>query len=227
MTKSAPPAANTQGDPRAFLRRSCLLKAALLFIILAFAAISGLVWGTFQVMGFFKTFTSPTPLTLPENRPSPERIAEARQRVAEFLSGEAHQPAQLRLTADDLNALIAGAPGWDLFRNRLHFTIENNRLTAVAAFPLKNLPFFDGRYLNGQIELSPSVKKGHFLAGLRSFKSGDRALPSYLLGPLSQAVSGVIERRAGGMGAVFGGATRITIENNALVIEREPKSTTR
>lgn len=222
MTESAPPAAKTQGDTALLFRRSCLIKAGLVLLVLAFAAVSGLVWGTFQVMGFFKTFTSATPLTLPENRPSPERIAEARQRVSEFLSSEPRQPAQLRLTADDLNALIAGAPGWDLFRNRLHFTIENNRLTALATFPLKNLPFFDGRYLNGQIELTPSVKKGHFLAGLQSFKSGERALPSYLLGPLSQAVSGVIERRVGGMGAIFGGATRITIEDNALLIEREP-----
>lgn len=223
MTSPAP-TSPVSALKRGLLKKSCLLKALLILAILAALAVGGLVWGTLQVMAFFKTFTAGAPLALPVTQPAPGQVEEIQSRITGFLSAAPGSPAQLRLTADDLNALIAAAPGWNLFRGRLHFTIEDNRLAAEATFPLRALPFVEGRYLNGRLELSPSVKKHRFSAGIKAFKAGERALPSYLLGPISQAVSGVIERRTGEMGAMLDEAARISIENNTLLIERGPPS---
>ncbi len=213
---------NIQGAAaiRAFFKKDPLFKAFTLLALVALFAICGLVWGTFQVMAFFKPFTSDTPLQLPVSEPSPDELAEIQSRIRDFLSDNTGSIRQLRLSANDLNALIAAAPGWNTFRGRLYFTIINNQLAAEATFPLRGLPFVEERYLNGHLELGPIVMKKRFSVGFKAFKTGDRILPSYLLGPMNQFISVYIERRTGEMGVLLGEAAHVGIDQDALVIER-------
>ena len=134
--------------------RGCLILVVFA-IVLAVACLAGLYWG-FQrhsavVHGVYwlaqKHSIAEAPAPVPEFVASDEQIQAVQERWQDFEQKiHARQPAEIALTADDINSLIATNrdPRWKAF-----VSIEDNRLRLQASVPLGELFDRSGYYFNG------------------------------------------------------------------------------
>lgn len=63
------------------------------------------------------------------------------------------EAVMIELTDSDINALIAGS---DDARGKVFVSINNNVGHVQVSLPLENVPFMDGRYLNGELNVESS-----------------------------------------------------------------------
>jgi hypothetical protein len=134
--------------------RGCLI---LLFfaIALAIACLAGLYWG-FQrhsavVHGIYwlaKTHSiAEAPAPVPEFTASDEQIRAVQERWQDFEQKiRARQPAEIALTGDDVNSLIAASRD---VRRKAFVSIEGNRLRLQTSVPLGEFFGRSGYYFNG------------------------------------------------------------------------------
>jgi hypothetical protein len=134
--------------------RGCLILVGF-GVVLAIACLAGLYWGLQRhsaiVHGIFwlaKTHSiSEAPAPVPEFAASDEQIQATQERWRDFKQkARAGQPAEIELTADDLNSLIAANwdPGWKAF-----VSIEGNQLRLQSSLPLGEFFGRSGYYFNG------------------------------------------------------------------------------
>jgi hypothetical protein len=136
--------------------RGCLILLAF-GVVLAIACLAGVFWG-FQrhsaiVHGIYwlaKTHSiSEAPAPVPEFAASDEKIHATQERWRDFQQKtRAGQPAEIELTADDINTLIAANMDrrWKVFAS-----IEGNRLRLQTSIPLGEFVGRSGYYFNGDI----------------------------------------------------------------------------
>jgi hypothetical protein len=134
--------------------RGCLILV-IFAIVLAIACLAGLYWG-FQrhsavVHGVYwlaKTHSiAEAPAPVPEFAASDEQIQAVRERWQDFKRKiRARQPAEIALTADDINSLIATNRD---ARGKVFISIEDNRLRLQASVPLGEFFGRSGYYFNG------------------------------------------------------------------------------
>jgi hypothetical protein len=136
--------------------RGCLILVVF-GIVLALACLGGLYWGLQRhsaiVHGIYwlgKTHSiSDAPAPVPEFAASNEQIQTTEERLRDFKQKtRAGQPAEIELTADDLNSLIAANwdPDWKTF-----VSIEENRLRIQESVPLGEFFGWPNYYFNGDI----------------------------------------------------------------------------
>jgi hypothetical protein len=136
--------------------RGCLIL--LMFaIVLAIACFAGVFWG-FQrhsaiVHGIYwlaKTHSiAEAPVSVPEFSPSDDQIQSVRERWQDFeQKTRAGQPADIELTADDVNTLIVTNRD---ARGKVFVLIEGNQLRLQTSFPFGELIGRRGYYFNADI----------------------------------------------------------------------------
>jgi hypothetical protein len=135
--------------------RGCLILLVLA-IVLAIACFTGVYWG-FQrhsaiVRGVYwlaKTHSiANAPVPIPEFSGSDLQIEKVEERWRDFeQKTRAAQPAEIVLTADDINAMIASHRKT---RGKAFVTIEGNQLRVQASFPFGELLGRPGYYFNGE-----------------------------------------------------------------------------
>jgi hypothetical protein len=138
--------------------RGCLILVGF-GIVLAIACFAGLYWG-FQrhsavVHGVYwlaKTHSiADAPAPVPEFTASDEQIQSIRERWQEFeQKTRAGQPAEIELTADDINSLIAANRD---MRRKAFVSIEENRMRLQTSVPLGELIGRSGYYFNGDVTI--------------------------------------------------------------------------
>ena len=148
----APP---RQKGPGCFAR-GCLILLVFA-IVLAIACFAGVYWG-FQrhsaiVHGIYwlaKTHSiAEGPVPVPEFTGSDTQIQNVRERWQDFeQTTRAGQAAEIELTADDINALIAA--NWNAW-GKVFVSIEGNQLRIQASTPLGEILNRPGYYFNGDI----------------------------------------------------------------------------
>ncbi len=136
--------------------RGCLILVVFA-IVLAIACFAGMYWG-FQrnsaiLHGFYwlaKTHSiAEAPVAVPEFNAPANQIQAVYERCQDFeQKARAGQPAQIELTADDINALIATNRE---ARGKPFVSIEENRLRLQVSIPLGELIGRSGYYFNGNI----------------------------------------------------------------------------
>ncbi len=136
--------------------RGCLILLVFA-IVLAIACFAGMYWG-FQrhsavVHGIYwlaKTHSiAEAPAPVPEFTASDEQIHAVRERWQDFeQKTRAGQPAEIELSADDINALIASNRE---ARGKVSVSIEGNQLRFQASVPLGEFLGRPGYYFNGDI----------------------------------------------------------------------------
>jgi hypothetical protein len=136
--------------------RGCLILV-IFAIVLAIACVAGLYWG-FQrhsaiVHGIYwlaKTHSiAEAPVPVPEFAASDEQIQAVQERWRDFEQKiRAGQPAEIELTADDINSLIAAKRDarWKAF-----VSIEDNSPRLQASVPLGEFFGRSNYYFNGDI----------------------------------------------------------------------------
>jgi hypothetical protein len=177
---AAPPPVVVQGKKRGL---GCFGGGCVaVLIVLALVLVVG---GCLGYYGFHRALamTSETPATIPTFDGGGDLFQSTTQKLEGFgRELEAGRPADLELTADELNTLIARSP--DLAANQIHLfvTMNNDQANVLLSLPTDLLPggMLKGRYINGEAALSPGFDPDSksLDLGLRRFKIGDLAVPA-------------------------------------------------
>jgi|GEM_PF-4251089 len=119
-------------------------------------------------------YTEEKPADLPVYQPSPEEVANLKQRIAHFRRAvEADRPAELRLSADDLNALTT-ITDWP---NKMFFELEDDEIHSKVSFRLEPIPGFSGRYLNVNCSMKIFLENEQLGAIFTSMSIDGKQLP--------------------------------------------------
>src|SRR5881398_249067 len=138
------------------LARGCLILLVFA-IVLVVACFAGMYWGLHRHSALFygsywlaKTRSiAEAPAPVPEFSASDQQIQRVRERWQDFeQKTRAGQPAEIELSADDINALIATS---DDLRGKVFASIEGNRLRLQASVPLGEFLGRPGYSFNGDI----------------------------------------------------------------------------
>ena len=136
--------------------RGCLILF-IFAIVLAIACFAGMYWGLHRHSALFygsywlaKTRSiaeAPTPV--PEFNASDQQIERVRERWQDFeQKTRAGQPAEIELSADDINALIATTEG---VRRKVFASIEGDQLHLQTSVPIGEFVGRPGYYFNGDV----------------------------------------------------------------------------
>jgi hypothetical protein len=196
--------------------RGCLILVVFA-IVLAIACFAGMYWG-FQrnsavVHGMYwlaKTHAiAGAPVPIPEFTALDAQIQSVHERCEDFeQKARAGQPADLELTADDINTLITTNQDT---RGKVFVSIDGDRLRCQASVPLGEFIGRSGYYFNGDItvELKGAesledpqlnrifVNSEPVPGGLLNWKYRSKRLREYLADYRNQSGVGTIEIRDG------------------------------
>ena len=136
--------------------RGCLILLVFL-IVLGIACFAGVYWGLHRHSALFygnywlaKTRSiakAPTPV--PEFNASNQQIQLVQERWQDFeQKTRAGQPAEIELSADDINALIATS---DDVRGKVFASIDGDQLRLQASLPIGGVLGRPGYYFNGDV----------------------------------------------------------------------------
>lgn len=166
------------GDPP-LPKRSCLLKGCLVALACGVGGLGLLLLMGFLLFKRIQSYTSETPLAIP----SLAEGAAGFDPSAKEPSVDDHGDLRIEFTAEELNLLLA-----EKMREspaRLRIRIEQDVLLAdltlpvavvLEKLPIKRLPGFAGRHLNGTIGLTPAIEKGRVRLALQNITLNHRPL---------------------------------------------------
>jgi hypothetical protein len=138
--------------------RGCLILVVFA-VVLGIACFAGMYWGLHRHSAIFHGLywltkahaIAGTPVPIPEFTPSDQQTQGVHERCQDFeQKARAGQPAELELTADDVNTLIA--TNQDV-RGKAFVSIEGDRLRCQASVPLGEFIGRSGYYFNGDITI--------------------------------------------------------------------------
>ena len=131
------------------------------------------------------SFTSTTPAEVSVIESSQDEYEEIKERVSEFLKAvEEDRNAELSLTAQEINTLIAKSPELAEFTGRVYVRIEGDEISVDTALPLDKVPSLGGRYLNGTIGLKVSLQGGILVISPETVVVGGQPLPENIMNEL-------------------------------------------
>jgi hypothetical protein len=138
------------------LGRGCLIL--LVFgIVLVIACFSGMYWGLHRHSALFygnywlaKTHSiAEAPTSVPEFNGSDQQIQRVRDRWQDFeQKTRAGQAAEIELSADDINALIATT---EELRGKIYVSIEGTQLRLQTSLPIGEFLGRPGHFFNGDV----------------------------------------------------------------------------
>ena len=156
----------------------CWLGGCLSVILLIFIGISASIYAGYRVYkSQLDAYTSSTPVEIQTVEYSAEEVAAVKQRIEDFKNalekGEA--PAQLVLTADEINAIISSEP--DL-KGKFFVKIADGEITGEASFPIPEvIPLGKGRYFNGSLSLKASLENGVLIVQVDNAEVNGKPVP--------------------------------------------------
>ena len=136
--------------------RGCLILLVFA-IVLAIACFAGMYWGLHRHSALFygsywlaKTRSiAQAPTSVPEFNASDQQIQRVQERWQDFeQKTRAGQPAEIELSADDINAVIATS---DDVRGKVFVSIDGNQLRLEASLPIGGVLGKPGYYFNGDV----------------------------------------------------------------------------
>lgn len=136
--------------------RGCLIFLVFV-IVLAIACLAGIYWGLHRHSALFygsywlaKTRSlAEAAASVPEFSGSDQQIQRVHERWEDFeQKTRAGQPAEIALSADDINALIATTEG---VRGKLFVSIDGDQLRLQTSVPIGEFLGRTGYYFNGEV----------------------------------------------------------------------------
>ena len=138
------------------LARGCLILLVFA-IVLVVACFAGMYWGLHRHSALFygsywlaKTRSiAEAPAPVPEFSASDQQIQRVRERWQDFeQKTRAGQPAEIELSADDINALIVTSKD---VRRKVFASIDGNQLRLQVSLPIGEVLGRPGYYFNGDV----------------------------------------------------------------------------
>ncbi len=112
-----------------------------------------------------------------------ERGVEANEAPQADAEDEFALPAQLVLTANEINALIHAN---ESLRGVANVAIENGRIQAKVSFPMDQVPGGEGRYFNADAEVEVFMQNGILVVKLVDATVKGESLPDAVMAPLRE-----------------------------------------
>ena len=199
-------------------------KGCLIWLLVVFAVLL-VVLGVSAYLGYRKLvslrdqYTQTLPLALPVPDFSQADIDGVKKRVDSFLANArgSHTNAQLSLSANDLNALLASAG----ITNRVHVAFTNQMLAGQVSVPLEDLGirFLRGRYLNGGVTFDVGRVNSELSVKVKDVSVNGQSLPEHYMKNIRDVnyAEGVATNSAAN--GAFQHISRVAIENDRLILE--------
>ena len=157
-------------------------------LVLSGSAALGSYFGYRSLLAGIEGYSDTRPDLLPAPTISPGARKQLYGRMAAFRTALAtHRvAAPLTLTVDELNALIAVAPG---LSGKVRAEIEGGRVRAQFCLPLEDLGFpqLHGRFLNGTSALNLSIVEGELVVSPEAIEVRTGPLPEAVMTRLRKA----------------------------------------
>jgi hypothetical protein len=178
-------------------KHGCFFYGCLTSIIIAVLALIGVggltYYGLSKFAGMAIAYTDTSPMPLPKVE-VPPAVAEAlKKRVKEFKTAmDAAKPSTLILTADELNALVAGDTSMSQWKGRVWFSIKNGSIGCQLSMPLDamsampGLGQLKGRYLNGAATVKATMETGALVVTLQTLEVRGKPMPEEIMKGLRQ-----------------------------------------
>jgi hypothetical protein len=95
------------------------------------------------------------------------------------------EAAEIVLTADDVNALIAEKPE---LKGKIYISIDDDQVSGQVSIPLDDIgfPLTKGRFLNGTTALTVSIDYGHLDVRMKSIEVNGKSPPPDVMTKLGQ-----------------------------------------
>jgi len=204
--------------------RGCLIWMACIFVGLALVVGVAAYLGYRKAVQFVEQYAQKEPIALPVVRYTPAELEALHARIDAFLknAGSGRTDAQLALSADDINALVAGTG----FSNRVHFSLTSNVVSGQFSIPFQELgmPLFSGRYLNGSGTLDVGCRGGALAVTLKDASVNGLALPEHYMEWLRQQNFARNIATNSATRAALEGVGRIGVMNERLLLEVKTSS---
>jgi hypothetical protein len=174
---------NEQTPPK---KRGCFFYGCLSLVVLSLVLVLIGYLGYRRLITWVVTeYTDTKPELIESVEVSPAQFQALQKRVADFKAALDGQKVsqELRLTAEDINALIANDPGAKQFKNKLFVMIDGDRVSGKVSWPLDDIwrSKLKGRYLNGVATFKTSLESGVLLVTLEDLKVKGKPLPAQML----------------------------------------------
>jgi hypothetical protein len=166
--------------------KGCLILVVF-FLVLGVACGVGLYWGfrhhsALLRGGYWLTKTrvlANEPMDVPSFEASEPAVQTAKERWQNFEDAvDDRQSAEIQLTADDINALIAGSRH---LHGKLFVSVEGNRLRVRASIPLREYVPRYGYYFNADIAIQADGELSPENPRLSAVTINGKSVPSDLL----------------------------------------------
>lgn len=168
-------------------QRGCLFYGVLILAFLGLLLLVLIGATYYTVRTTIQSYTEAGPILLEQADYPQDRMQALERQIASFRKAldARDSPAELTLSAEDLNALIAKEP--DL-RGRLRVQIDDDRLKGEVSFRLPDVGVLNlkGRYLNGAAILQASLADGRLSVNLKEVTVKGKPLPGFLLAELKK-----------------------------------------
>jgi hypothetical protein len=135
----------------------------LIFLLMIVGLGGCIAWGLYS---FYK-LTSPAPVAIPRVTPGPGDYERLERRIEDFAGAEAEakeQGAEVVLSAEELNTLIAGNPNPKVRKlvGAVYLRLEGDRVYLDVSLPFKatEIPVLEDRYLNATFEAKLALAEG-------------------------------------------------------------------
>lgn len=175
-----------QGNPPR--KRGCFFYGCIALIIAVLIASVGVVilfrYAQRSLSSTVNAYTDAQPMPLEAVDTSPDKVKAVQDKIAAFKEANQNQkPAELVLTADEINTLIASDPNRQELADHFRLLIEGDQVKARISWPLDNIgPLkLKGRYLNGTALLNASMEKGKLHATFQDVTAKGKPLPPVVL----------------------------------------------
>lgn len=193
------------------------IGAVLVFVVAIVALGLGARWGFKKLLAW--TDTAPMTLAAPELPPS--EFVSLTNRVAQFLEGISREagPQQIVLSPAEINVLLTNLPADNMLSSNFRVSIVSNALQTSAAIPLDAVPGpFQGRYLNMQARLNPSIEGGRLALRIADIRIRGQEPPGEITAEIQKQNLLKDIGTNSQVSRVISNLESVTVTNGALVI---------
>jgi hypothetical protein len=165
----------------------CIVSLVLL-VLLLIAAGTATFFGYRALKNIAVQYTDTTPMPLPKAQMPQAEVERLQARFNTFNEAvKAGKPVPpLRLTGNEINALINHSPGMAQVKDRVHVSIEGDQVKGQVSIPLDSfwMPGLKGRYLNGAGVFKVSLQNGVLDVRAESLEVKGKRLPETFMAEL-------------------------------------------
>jgi hypothetical protein len=196
-------------------------------LVLLLMVVLGGLFGLYYAKRMFKDFTDDKPAVLPEVRMSSAEMNQIQRRIDNFRQAVrlGKQTEPLRLTSDELNALIATDPDLSALKGKLFVKLSGNVVEGQLSVPMESvgLPLFHGRYLNGTGTFHVSLHNGRLDLHVSSFETKGKQVPKIYMDQIQKENLAAGINREPRAAAALDWLKEISVQDGKLVLVPKPK----